>query len=80
MDNNGALSERKRLARRLFVSAADTQPATANDAFWWLFPNYLQSEQIFAMPVRLARLAIRTTRSTPLDRDTRSDTLKARRE
>jgi prepilin-type N-terminal cleavage/methylation domain-containing protein len=29
-------------------AAATGTPSNSNDAFWWLFPNYLQSESIFA--------------------------------
>jgi prepilin-type N-terminal cleavage/methylation domain-containing protein len=32
-----------------YNSAPDTLPATSNDAFWWLFPAYLQSEDVFAV-------------------------------
>ena len=27
-----------------------TNANVSNDAFWWLFPNYLQSEDIFTVP------------------------------
>jgi prepilin-type N-terminal cleavage/methylation domain-containing protein len=48
-DNNGAFPSR--------APAADYNTATdltgsnkANDAFWWLFPTYLTSEDIFVVP------------------------------
>ena len=47
IDNNGSYPAKAPAAD--YASAPPTQPPTSNDAFWWLFPNYLQSEQIFAV-------------------------------
>ena len=46
IDNNGSCPAHGPAAD---YSQASGNPATANDALWWLFPNYLQSEQIFAV-------------------------------
>jgi prepilin-type N-terminal cleavage/methylation domain-containing protein len=46
IDNNGSYPAHGPAAD---YSQASGNPATANDALWWLFPNYLQSEQIFAV-------------------------------
>lgn len=50
IDNNGAYPNKRPdpAANGDYSSANAAQPTTSNDAFWWLFPNYLQSEQIFA--------------------------------
>ena len=32
-----------------YNGAPDTLPTLSNDAFWWLFPNYLQSEDVFTV-------------------------------
>jgi prepilin-type N-terminal cleavage/methylation domain-containing protein len=45
IDNNGSYPAKAPAAD---YSAATGVPATSNDAFWWLFPNYPQSESIFA--------------------------------
>ena len=51
IDNNGAYPNKQpdAAANGDYSAAASTIPTTSNDAFWWLFPNYLQSEQIFAV-------------------------------
>jgi prepilin-type N-terminal cleavage/methylation domain-containing protein len=49
MDNNGNYPSKQPTSGD-YASAASTNPNTSNDAFWWLFPNYLQSEAIFAVP------------------------------
>jgi prepilin-type N-terminal cleavage/methylation domain-containing protein len=79
IDNNGAYPAKAPAAD---YSSAPTspQPTTSNDAFWWLFPNYLQNETIFAIN------GSAFTPSTPdnnIDRDaggsppsTRTNTLK----
>ena len=46
IDNNGTYPAKAPAAD---YSAASGTPTTSNDAFWWVFPNYLQSEQIFAV-------------------------------
>jgi len=47
-DNNGNFPS-KAPAAGDYGAAPDVAPGTANDAFWWLFPNYLQSEDIFVV-------------------------------
>jgi len=48
-DNNGSFPNK---VPALDYSAASTLTGSnkSNDAFWWLFPNYLQSEDIFVVP------------------------------
>jgi len=45
IDNNGSYPAKVPAAD---YSADGAAPTNSNDAFWWLFPNYLQSESIFA--------------------------------
>jgi prepilin-type N-terminal cleavage/methylation domain-containing protein len=47
-DNNGAFPSK---APGVDYNAATdlTSSSSSNDAFWWLFPNYLQSEDIFVV-------------------------------
>ena len=47
-DNNGSFPA-KAAAAGEYSAAASTAPADANSAFYWLFPNYLQSEDIFVV-------------------------------
>src|ERR1700730_14015524 len=51
IDNNGAYPNKQSDANAKgdYSAAASTLPSNSNEAFWWLFPNYLQSEQIFAV-------------------------------
>src|SRR5437763_8866016 len=51
IDNNGAYPSKQPDGKSAgdYSANAATLPTTSNDAFWWLFPNYLQSEQIFAV-------------------------------
>ncbi len=46
-DNNGVFPSKAPAAD--YNSAPDTLPTLSNDALWWLFPSYLQSEDIFAV-------------------------------
>jgi len=48
-DNNGSFPN-KAPAAGDYNSAPATAPATSNDAFWWLFPTYITSEDIFVVP------------------------------
>lgn len=47
-DNNGFYPA-KAAAAGEYAAAPATAPADANSALFWLFPNYLQSEDIFAV-------------------------------
>jgi prepilin-type N-terminal cleavage/methylation domain-containing protein len=47
-DNNGFYPN-KAAAAGEYANAAATAPTDSNSAFFWLFPNYLQSEDIFAV-------------------------------
>jgi prepilin-type N-terminal cleavage/methylation domain-containing protein len=51
IDNNGAYPSKAvdAAAKGDYSAAAATLAANSNEAFWWLFPNYLQNEQIFAV-------------------------------
>src|SRR3954467_10300330 len=44
IDNNGAYPNKAvdAAAKGDYSAAAATLPPTSNEAFWWLFPNYLQ--------------------------------------
>jgi prepilin-type N-terminal cleavage/methylation domain-containing protein len=47
-DNNGSFPSKAPAAD--YSAATDlTGTSKSNDAFWWLFPNYLQSEDIFVV-------------------------------
>jgi prepilin-type N-terminal cleavage/methylation domain-containing protein len=48
IDNNGSYPSKRPGADYSTATALATGD-NSNDAFWWLFPNYLQSEQIFAV-------------------------------
>jgi prepilin-type N-terminal cleavage/methylation domain-containing protein len=47
-DNNGAFPA-KAAAAGEYTAAAANAPTDSNSAFFWLFPNYLQSEDIFVV-------------------------------
>ena len=51
IDNNGAYPSKQPdgASKGDYSANASTLPTTSNDAFWWLFPNYLQNEQIFSV-------------------------------
>src|SRR5438132_4226261 len=46
IDNNGSYPSKPPAAD--YASASGTL-SNSNDAFWWLFPNYLQSESVFTI-------------------------------
>jgi prepilin-type N-terminal cleavage/methylation domain-containing protein len=48
IDNNGTYPS-KRPGADYSIASALVAGGRSNDAFWWLFPDYLQSEQIFAV-------------------------------
>lgn len=47
-DNNGFFPSKQPAVD--YNDAAATVPSNSNDAFWWLIPNYLQSEDVFMVP------------------------------
>lgn len=56
-DNNGSFPSKKPSGD--YTSATDLADGdVSNDAFWWLFPNYLQSEDIFVVPGSKWSLAV----------------------
>lgn len=73
MDNNGSYPSKP---PGTDYSAATGTPATSNDAFWWLFPNYLQSEQIFAVSGSAYTPSSPDNKLDPAAAGTRTDTLK----
>jgi prepilin-type N-terminal cleavage/methylation domain-containing protein len=74
IDNNGAYPAKP--PGTDYSTAAGT-PATSNDTFWWLFPNYLQSEQIFATNGSAYTPGNPDNKLDPAGSGTRTDTLKA---
>lgn len=73
IDNNGAYPAKPPAAD---YSAAAGVPSTSNDAFWWLFPNYLQSETIFAISGSAYTPGTPDNRLDAAGASTRNDTLK----
>lgn len=73
IDNNGAYPAK---APDADYSAASGTPSTSNDAFWWLFPNYLQSESIFAISGSAYSPGNPDNKLDPSGAGTRTDTLK----
>jgi prepilin-type N-terminal cleavage/methylation domain-containing protein len=49
-DNNGVFPNKAPGGAGDYNSAAATVPASSNAAFWWLFPTYTTSEDIFVVP------------------------------
>jgi prepilin-type N-terminal cleavage/methylation domain-containing protein len=74
IDNNGAYPAK--MPGTDYSAAPSTQPTTSNDAFWWLFPNYLQSEQIFAISGSAYTPGSPDNKLDPATAGTRTDTLK----
>ena len=77
IDNNGAYPSKAPAAGQDYSAAAATPlPTTSNDAFWWLFPTYLQSEQIFAVNGSAYTPSNPDNKLDPSTAATRTDTLK----
>ena len=74
IDNNGSYPAKPPAAD---YSTASGTPTTSNDAFWWLFPNYLQSEQIFAVTGSAYTPGSPDNKLDAAGASTRADTLKA---
>ncbi len=74
-DNNGAFPSKKPDVD--YNSAAATLPTVSNDAFWWLYPNYLQSEDIFVVAGSKWTPASPDNKIDAAGSGTRTDTLKA---
>jgi prepilin-type N-terminal cleavage/methylation domain-containing protein len=75
MDNNGAYPSKGPAAD--YSAAAATLPTNSNDAYWWLFPTYLQSEQIFAISGSAYTPSNPDNKLDAANAATRTDTLKA---
>lgn len=74
-DNNGNFPSKQPALD--YNSAADTLPTNSNDAFWWLFPNYLQSEDVFTVASSKWTPSNPDNKIDPATSGTRSETLKA---
>lgn len=74
-DNNGFYPSK--LPGTDYNSAPDTLPTLSNDAFWWLFPNYLQSEDVFAVASSKWTPKNPDNKIDPPTSGTRTDTLQA---
>jgi hypothetical protein len=73
-DNNGNFPSK--LPAADYNSATDlTAGGASNDAFWWLFPNYLQAEDIFVVPGSRWSSGV-DNKIDPATANSRSDTLK----
>jgi prepilin-type N-terminal cleavage/methylation domain-containing protein len=75
IDNNGSYPAKQPAAD--YSDAGATPPTNSNDAFWWLFPNYLQSEGIFAISGSAYTPANPDNRMDAAGVATRTDTLKS---
>jgi prepilin-type N-terminal cleavage/methylation domain-containing protein len=73
IDNNGSYPNKPPASD---YSTASGTPTTSNDAFWWLFPTYLQSEQIFAINGSAYTPGTPDNKLDPAGSGTRTDTLK----
>jgi prepilin-type N-terminal cleavage/methylation domain-containing protein len=75
-DNNGAYPSK--VPGTDYNTATDlTATDKANDAFWWLFPNYLQSEDIFVVSGSKWTPANPDNKVDPAGSSGRTDSLKA---
>ena len=74
-DNNGFFPSKAPALD--YNSAPDTLPTVSNDAFWWLFPNYLQSEDVFTVASSKWTPKNPDNKIDPATSGTRTDTLKA---
>ena len=77
IDNNGAYPAKKPAVD--YGDAGATALGTgdfSNDAFWWLFPNYLQSEQVFAISGSAYTPGNPDNKLDPAGAASRTDTLK----
>src|ERR1700732_5438588 len=50
VDNNGSFPNKAPGGAGDYNAAPATAPASSNAAFWWLFPTYTTSEDIFVVP------------------------------
>ena len=74
-DNNGNFPSKAPSAD--YTSATDlASGGVSNDAFWWLFPNYLQSEDIFVVSGSKWSIGV-DNKIDPATASSRVDTLKA---
>ena len=76
IDNNGVYPNKAPGGAGDYNSAPSVVPTTSNDAFWWLFPSYLQTEQIFAVPGSAYTPGNPDNVTDPAGSSTRTNTLK----
>ena len=74
-DNNGFFPSKQPALD--YNSAPATLPTLSNDAFWWLFPNYLQSEDVFTVASSVWSPKNADNIIDPATSGTRTETLKA---
>lgn len=74
-DNNGFFPSKPPAAD--YNTAAATLPNNSNDAFWWLFPNYLQSEDVFTVASSAWTPASPDNKIDAATASNRTDSLKA---
>jgi hypothetical protein len=74
-DNNGFFPSKQPFTD--YNSAPATLPTLSNNAFWWLFPNYLQSEDVFTVASSKWTPSNPDNKIDPATAGTRVDTLKA---
>lgn len=73
-DNNGNFPSKAPGAD--YTTATDlTAGGVSNDAFWWLFPNYLQTEDIFVVPGSRWSIGV-DNKIDPATATSRNETLK----
>jgi prepilin-type N-terminal cleavage/methylation domain-containing protein len=73
-DNNGFYPSK--LPAADYTSAPATLPTNANQAFWWLFPNYLTTEDIFTVATSKWTPSAPDNKIDPAGSSTQTDTLK----
>ncbi|MBA2435335.1 MAG: type II secretion system protein [Chthoniobacterales bacterium] len=74
-DNNGFYPSKPPAAD--YNGAPDALPTNSNEAFWWLFPNYLQSEDVFTVASSKWTPKNPDNKIDPADAGTKTDTLDA---
>lgn len=74
LDNNGAFPAKDPAAD--YAAAPSTLPTNSNDALWWLFPTYLQNEQIFAVNGSVYTPSVPDNKLDAAGSATRTETLK----
>src|SRR5437762_7982960 len=74
-DNNGFYPSK--LPAADYTAAPATLPSNANQAFWWLFPNYLTTEDIFTVATSKWTPSAPDNKIDPAGSSSQVETLKA---